>query len=51
VTGARPESANADLAAALPLDRVRAAQAGLVADLDQIADAVYGREATPEVPS
>ncbi|MCU7729477.1 acyl-CoA dehydrogenase family protein [Actinoplanes sp. KI2] len=51
IGGARPEPAAAGLAAALPLDRVRAAQAGLIADLDQIADAVYGREATPEVPS
>jgi alkylation response protein AidB-like acyl-CoA dehydrogenase len=34
----------ADLAANLPLDRVRAAQAGLLADMDQVADALYGRE-------
>ena len=35
----------ADLAAALPLDRVRAAQTGLLADMDRVADALYGREA------
>jgi alkylation response protein AidB-like acyl-CoA dehydrogenase len=35
----------ADLAAALPLDRVRAAQAGLLADMDQVADALYRRKA------
>ncbi len=35
----------ADLAANLPLDRVRAAQSGLLADMDQVADALYGREA------
>src|SRR5271166_942165 len=34
-----------DLAAALPLDRVRAAQSGLIADMDQIADALYRRKA------
>jgi alkylation response protein AidB-like acyl-CoA dehydrogenase len=34
-----------DLAAALPLERVRAAQAGLLADMDRVADALYGREA------
>jgi acyl-CoA dehydrogenase len=34
-----------DLATALPLDRVRAAQAGLLADMDRVADALYGREA------
>ena len=31
----------ADLAAALPLDRVRAAQAGLLGDMDRVADALY----------
>ncbi len=35
----------ADLAAALPLDRVRAAQAGLLDDMDRVADALYQREA------
>jgi alkylation response protein AidB-like acyl-CoA dehydrogenase len=34
-----------DLAAALPLDRVRAAQTGLLADMNLVADALYGREA------
>ncbi len=34
----------ADLAAALPFDRVRAAQAGLLADMDRVADALYRRE-------
>ena len=34
-----------DLAAALPLERVRAAQAGLLADMNLVADALYGREA------
>ena len=40
-------STGADLAAALPLDRVRAAQSGLLADMNQVADALYRREATP----
>ena len=35
----------ADLAATLPLDRVRAAQAGLLADMDRVADTLYQREA------
>ncbi len=34
-----------DLAAALPLERVRAAQTGLLADMNLVADALYGREA------
>ncbi|MGO9929925.1 MAG: acyl-CoA dehydrogenase family protein [Mycobacterium sp.] len=34
----------ADLAANLPLDRVRAAQSGLLADMNLVADALYGRE-------
>jgi alkylation response protein AidB-like acyl-CoA dehydrogenase len=34
----------ADLAATLPLERVRAAQAGLLADMDRVADALYRRE-------
>ena len=38
-------STGADLAAALPLDQVRAAQAGLLADMNQVADALYHREA------
>jgi alkylation response protein AidB-like acyl-CoA dehydrogenase len=37
----------ADLAATLPLDRMRAAQAGLLADMDLVADALYQREAGP----
>ncbi|WP_156685535.1 acyl-CoA dehydrogenase family protein [Mycobacterium sp. Marseille-P9652] len=36
---------DADLGAALPLDRVRAAQAGLLADMNLVADALYGRQA------
>ncbi|MGE5695921.1 MAG: acyl-CoA dehydrogenase family protein [Candidatus Sericytochromatia bacterium] len=39
-------SSGGDLAAALPLDRVRTAQTGLLADMDQVADALYRREAT-----
>jgi alkylation response protein AidB-like acyl-CoA dehydrogenase len=35
----------AELAAALPLERVRAAQTGLLADMNLVADALYGREA------
>jgi alkylation response protein AidB-like acyl-CoA dehydrogenase len=35
----------ADLTTALPLDRVRAAQAGLLADMDRVANALYRREA------
>jgi alkylation response protein AidB-like acyl-CoA dehydrogenase len=35
----------ADLAASLPLERVRGAQAGLLADMDRVADALYRREA------
>ena len=35
----------AELAADLPLDRVRAAQAGLLADMDLVANALYRREA------
>ena len=38
-------STGADLAAALPLERVRAAQTGLLADMNAVADALYGREA------
>lgn len=34
-----------DLAAALPLDQVRVAQSGLLADMDRVADALYRREA------
>jgi alkylation response protein AidB-like acyl-CoA dehydrogenase len=38
-------STGTDLAAALPLDRVRAAQTGLLADMNMVADALYRREA------
>jgi alkylation response protein AidB-like acyl-CoA dehydrogenase len=55
VVGAQPEpagpGARTDLAAALPLDRVRAAQAGLLADLDEIADALYDRTSPLEAES
>ena len=37
------QTRDADLAAGLPMERVRAAQAGLLADMDLIADALYGR--------
>jgi alkylation response protein AidB-like acyl-CoA dehydrogenase len=33
--------------AALPLDQVHAAQAGLIGDLDRVADALYGRAVRP----
>jgi len=36
----------ADLATALPLDRVHAAQSGLLSDMNLVADALYGREAS-----
>ena len=52
VIGARTEPAlAAGVAATLPLDRIRAAQAGLIADLDRVADALYGRPTTMEVQS
>jgi alkylation response protein AidB-like acyl-CoA dehydrogenase len=38
-------STGTDLAAALPLDRVRAVQSGLLNDMNLVADALYGREA------
>ena len=41
VAGAAPQGG--ELAARLPLEQVRAAQAGLLADMDSIADALYGR--------
>jgi alkylation response protein AidB-like acyl-CoA dehydrogenase len=45
VAGALPPGSRelASLSAALPLDAVRVAQAGLVADMDLVADALYGR--------
>jgi alkylation response protein AidB-like acyl-CoA dehydrogenase len=48
VAGALPSSDDrqgaTDLAGALPLDAVRAAQAGLLADMDLVADVLYGRD-------
>ncbi|MEV4701785.1 acyl-CoA dehydrogenase family protein [Actinoplanes sp. NPDC049316] len=41
----------ADPAAGLPLDRVRAAQAGLLADMDTIAEALYDRTSPLEAAS
>jgi alkylation response protein AidB-like acyl-CoA dehydrogenase len=49
VSGAADPGLAGALAAGLPLDRVRAAQAGLLADMDAVADALYDR-ATPDVP-
>ena len=46
VWGAADADVVARLAADLPLERVRAAQAGLVADLDAVADALYDRVGT-----
>ncbi|MFG2006794.1 acyl-CoA dehydrogenase family protein [Spirillospora sp. NPDC048911] len=43
VAGALPAGQDGGLPAALRLDAVRAAQAGLLADMDLIADALYGR--------
>jgi acyl-CoA dehydrogenase len=43
VVGALPPGASSDLAAVLPLDRVRTAQAGLLDDMNQIASALYAR--------
>ncbi|HEU4421700.1 MAG TPA: acyl-CoA dehydrogenase family protein [Pilimelia sp.] len=45
VAGALPTGSPAVLADSLPLDRVRAAQTGLLADMNEIADALYGRGA------
>jgi alkylation response protein AidB-like acyl-CoA dehydrogenase len=47
VAGASPSGIRVDL----PLDRIRAAQAGLLADMDRIADALYGRGSTLESAS
>ena len=41
VAGAQAQGS--DLASALPLEEVRAAQAGLLGDMDLLADALYGR--------
>jgi len=46
VTGSADPATSAALAAALPSEAVRAAQLGLVADLDAVADAIYDRAAT-----
>jgi alkylation response protein AidB-like acyl-CoA dehydrogenase len=43
VSGAAEPGASASLAASLPLDRVREAQAGLLADMDAVADVLYDR--------
>ncbi len=43
VSGAQPPGAADDLAASLPLERVRRAQAGLLADMEIVADALYRR--------
>ncbi|GAA2655100.1 acyl-CoA dehydrogenase family protein [Paractinoplanes durhamensis] len=55
IVGAQPAPTGPDprpdLAAGLPLDRVRLAQAGLLADLDDIADALYDRTSPAEVAS
>lgn len=43
VSGAADAQTAAQLLAGLPLDDVRAAQAGLLADMDAVADLLYGR--------
>ena len=43
VSGAAEPGASVALAAALPLEAVRAAQAGLLADMDALATAIYAR--------
>ena len=48
VSGAAAPGTAVPLAAGLPLDRVRAAQAGLLADMDALADALYDRT-TPDL--
>ncbi len=49
VSGAADPGSSAQLAATLPLEQVRAAQAGLLRDMDAVADVLYGRT-TPDVP-
>ena len=49
VSGAADPGLAGQLAAGLPLERVRAAQAGLLADMDAVADALYDR-VTPDAP-
>jgi alkylation response protein AidB-like acyl-CoA dehydrogenase len=51
IVGAQPVPGATDPAAALPLDRVRTAQAGLLADLDHIADVLYDRTPPMEAAS
>jgi alkylation response protein AidB-like acyl-CoA dehydrogenase len=46
VSGASEPAAAAALAATLPLDRVRVAQTGLLADMDAVADLLYDRVAS-----
>ena len=46
VVGAADPGAARDLAAGLPLDAVRAAQTGLIADMDAVADVLYARVTT-----
>jgi alkylation response protein AidB-like acyl-CoA dehydrogenase len=43
VSGAADPGAARELVAGLPLEQVRAAQAGLLADMNAVADALYGR--------
>ncbi|HET7534753.1 MAG TPA: acyl-CoA dehydrogenase family protein [Nocardioidaceae bacterium] len=45
VSGAAEPGASAQLLAGLPLEAVRAAQAGLLADMDAVADVIYDRVA------
>jgi hypothetical protein len=46
VCGAADPATSAALVAALPFDAVRAAQSGLIADLDAVADVIYHRVTT-----
>jgi alkylation response protein AidB-like acyl-CoA dehydrogenase len=45
VSGAAEQDASAQLLAGLPLEAVRAAQVGLLADMDAVADVLYDRVA------
>jgi hypothetical protein len=45
VCGTADSATSAALAAALPFDAVRTAQAGLIADMDAVADVIYDRVA------
>jgi alkylation response protein AidB-like acyl-CoA dehydrogenase len=49
VSGAAEPGASAQLTSSLPLEQVRAAQSGLLADMDTVADVIYGR-VTDEAP-